>query len=1672
MTKLRWTTGRATRQIALGVVGAVTLALSVAVTPAAASPAPPGGPTAKVPSTAPAGKAAPAAGQAAPNGSQPNYQPAPCNVAQKKVGGKAFAQCFAMIHTALAGTVTADAAGPPPTALGPAQIQDAYSLPATGAGQTVGIVDAFGDSTAEADLGVFRAQFGLPPCTTDNGCFQKVDQRGGTNYPPDDAGWAGETSLDLDAVSAACPACHILLVEGDDNALDNLAIGVDTAVSLGAKFVSNSYGIAGETPDETLLDQHYDHPGVAVTASTGDIGNVTNWPATSPTVVGVGGTTLTQDSSPRGWHEAAWAGGGSGCSPFEPHPDYQNGIATNCPNNRANSDISADADPNTGLAVFDSIPFLGQSGWLQIGGTSLSSPLVAAMYALAGTPISGTDPVTYPYQAPATSLNDVTSGINGGCGNVLCQAGPGWDGPTGLGTPNGVSALTTGPHGNITGTVTDAATGKGLADATLTTAEGFRTTTDSSGHYLITIPVGTYTATYSRFGYASDTETNVAVTDGGTTTENVALHTTPAVTLSGTIADGSGHGWPLYTRISVAGDPDGPFFTDPITGHYSIQVPADASYDVTFTAQLPGYETVEQSVAVGSGSTTHDVPVPVSPDCVAPGYSTGSPCVKVTGGLVEGNVADLDTGNAINGATVTSVDQPVQKGTTAATPDDPANPDGFYWLFSSLTGSHPFAASHLQHAAKTQPVAVTADEPTRADFQLAAGKLTVNATSITKSQALGASTTTTLHFANTGSGAAQVNLAERRGSFEILRADGTRLDQNRIQSSAGAEVRRLDVPVSDRSLAAAGAKAGGARPSSVLPTGPWQAISDYPNAVMDNIADVWAGELYSVTGIDAATETGPHLRNELARFDPASGQWTQLTPIPTPRERPAGAIIDGKFYVVGGWDDEGFPIRTLDIYDIASNTWTTGAPIPTAWAASASAVADGKLYLVGGCDANHCGTQDVWVYDPASNAWSQAKDYPEQSSWSQCGDIAGRIYCAGTSSEDDAHAFAYDPRNDDWTPVASPPQQVWGAGYVAADGELLISGGVVNGEISNEGFAYDPESDTWSDLPASNNTVYRGAAACGLYRIGGAVGGFDVVASAELLPGFDDCAEQTDVPWLDESPAGFTLAPGASQDVVVTLNAADVTQPGAYTAAIAVTSNTSTRIGPMNVTLNVTPPKDWGTVAGTVSGTDCQHNALRPQGVAIQTDGTSFSTTMSTPAQDTYAFWASKKVNPLTITVNSPGWISQTAKKVKINQGKTTTVNFNLQVDCRTQRLSVRSDGTEGNTFSQSPSISRDGRYVAFESFASNLVPGDTNGAHDVFVSDRVAGTTERVSVAGDGSEGNDFSGSPSISADGRYVAFESFASNLVPGDTNGVEDVFVRDRIAGTTERVSVAGDGTPGDGNSLQPSITPDGRYVAFESLASNLVPGDTNSIKDVFVRDRVTGTTERVSVASDGTQGNQFAESASISADGRYVSFDTDASNLVSGDTNGTVDVLVHDRVTGTTERVSVASDGTQGNQTSAEPSVSADGRYVAYESLASNLVPGDTTGTWDVFVRDRAAGTTTRVSVAADGTASNPGFSEQPSISPDGRYVAFMSAASNLVPGDTNETEDVFVHDRVAGTNERVSVASDGTQGDLDSGNPAISADGRYVAFESDASNLVPVPGDTNFDADVFVRDRGR
>jgi Tol biopolymer transport system component len=409
-----------------------------------------------------------------------------------------------------------------------------------------------------------------------------------------------------------------------------------------------------------------------------------------------------------------------------------------------------------------------------------------------------------------------------------------------------------------------------------------------------------------------------------------------------------------------------------------------------------------------------------------------------------------------------------------------------------------------------------------------------------------------------------------------------------------------------------------------------------------------------------------------------------------------------------------------------------------------------------------------------------------------------------------------------------------------------------------------------------------------------------------------------------------------------------------------------------------------------------------------------------------------------------------------------------------TIRVSVASDGaqTTPESITFSPSISGNGRYVAFSSYATNLVLRDTNADADVFVRDWVTRRTTRISVSSRGKEGDGASLEATISADGRYVAFSSYATNLVPHDTNGTADVFLRDRLTGRTTRISTASDGTQGNDESRVAQISADGRYIAFTSWATNLVPGDTNRFYDAFVHDRRTGRTTRVSVASDGTQGNHASHVGAISPDGRYVTFASLANNLVPGDTNNPgpgfpEDAFVHDRITGRTTRVSVASDGTQSNGQSEPTAISRGGRYVLFSSTASNLVPADTNGVEDAFVHDRMTGRTTRVSVARHGTQANGG-SHAGGMSADGRYVTFTSSAENLVRGDTNAADDVFVRDRWSKRTVRVSLSSRGAQANGLSGDPVISADGRYVAYVSSATNLVP--GDTNDADDVFLSRR--
>jgi carboxypeptidase family protein len=539
--------------------------------------------------------------------------------------GPGHVACMALVRTDVAARMGPMAAGAAPSGYGPADLQSAYALPSTtaGGGQTVAIVDAYDDPNAEADLGAYRAQYGLAPCTTANGCFRKVAQDGSTNYPQPDYGWAEEISLDLDMVSAACPACHILLVEADDDTIQNLGAAVDEAVALGAKYVSNSYA-GTEDPTESSWDSsYYNHPGVVITAAAGDSGYGALYPAASPYVTSVGGTTLVADATTaRGWDESAWSGTGSGCSAYEPKPAWQ--VDTGCAN-RTTADVSAVADPDTGVAVYDTYQ---SGGWSVFGGTSVATPLIASINALAGAPQPGTYPAQYPYDAFLTGaggLNDVIAGSNGTCTPAyLCTAQPGYDGPTGLGTPDGVAAFAYHPHGTVTGAVTDSGTGQPVAGAQVAAAPYPSATavTSGGGGYQLDLPAGKWTLTVSDYGYQAQTVT-VTIPADGSLTQNIVLTGIPHQTVTGAVTAGSGQPWPLYAEVSWSDNAGhgGSVFTTPATGRYSLSLLQNASYTLQVTPLYPGYQPATEQVSVGTGPVTQNVALGVDLlACTAIGY--------------------------------------------------------------------------------------------------------------------------------------------------------------------------------------------------------------------------------------------------------------------------------------------------------------------------------------------------------------------------------------------------------------------------------------------------------------------------------------------------------------------------------------------------------------------------------------------------------------------------------------------------------------------------------------------------------------------------------------------------------------------------------------------------------------------------------------------------------------------------------------------------------------------------------------------------------------------------------------------------------------------------------------------------------------------------------------------
>ncbi|MFI2200635.1 putative Ig domain-containing protein [Streptomyces sp. NPDC020192] len=515
------------------------------------------------------------------------------------------ASCFAQRRTDIKQRLAAAVAAAAPSGLSPANLHSAYNLPTSaGSGMTVAIVDAYNDPNAESDLGTYRSTYGLSSCTKANGCFKQVSQTGSTtSLPTNDTGWAGEEMLDVDMVSATCPNCNIILVEANSANDTDLGIAENEAVSLGAKFISNSWG-GSESSSQTSEDTSYfKHPGVAITVSAGDSAYGAEYPATSQYVTAVGGTALTTASNSRGWSESVWhtsstEGTGSGCSAYDPKPSWQ--TDTGC-SKRMEADVSAVADPATGVAVYDTF---GGSGWAVYGGTSASSPIIASVYALAGTPGASDYPAKYPY-SHTSNLYDVTSGSNGSCStSYFCTAGTGYDGPTGWGTPNGTAAFTS---GGSTGGNTVTVTNPGSQSTTTGGSVSLQISASDSGSASLT-----YSASGLPTGLSINGSTGLISGTASTAgTYQVTVTATDSTGASGstsftwTVGGGGGGGCTSAQLLSNPGFESGNTAWTASSGVITNDT-GEAAHSGSYKAWLDGYgsshtDTLSQSVTIPAG---------------------------------------------------------------------------------------------------------------------------------------------------------------------------------------------------------------------------------------------------------------------------------------------------------------------------------------------------------------------------------------------------------------------------------------------------------------------------------------------------------------------------------------------------------------------------------------------------------------------------------------------------------------------------------------------------------------------------------------------------------------------------------------------------------------------------------------------------------------------------------------------------------------------------------------------------------------------------------------------------------------------------------------------------------------------------------------------------------------
>ncbi|GGU34282.1 kelch repeat-containing protein [Nocardioides albus] len=600
-------------------------------------------------------------------------------------------------------------------------------------------------------------------------------------------------------------------------------------------------------------------------------------------------------------------------------------------------------------------------------------------------------------------------------------------------------------------------------------------------------------------------------------------------------------------------------------------------------------------------------------------------CTPVDGSLLVGQVDDAVTGKGLAGARV-SLEGGLQRRLTAQpTPADEGLDDGYFSAFVPGAAAVTATATKDEYVADTVQIDPTPGQVTPVELALDAGRLEVTSSGLAPKVDMGATGKGVLRVANTGTAPATISLAARDAGSGVLAPDNNTSTRTPTPSPLA--------------------------PAST-PQAAWTAVPDYPTRIKDNAAGMYEGRIYSFGGFDTYGTTAASFR-----YDPQARAWEPIAAMPGERQNMAGAFLDGKFHVVGGWSDN---TKTMEpstlVYDPETDTWDRGPEVPVTRAAAGTAVMAGKIYLVGGCDTESCGHTEVFSYDPVFEEFERLADYPEPTSYLACGGFRGTVVCAGgknAAGEASRSVYSYDPIHDEWTPMAQLPRHIWGANATSANGSLLISGGFSNGPITRDGWRYDPTEDEWYSLPAAGAPRAQGGAACGMYRIGGTSGYDHPSSQVEVLEGYDDCVDTSPaLSWLDLEQETATIAPGESVSVGVSLGSSGVDQPGRYLARVGIKEDTPYDLSPLAVSMDVPAPRSWAAISGTVRGQSCDGTVAPLDRVTVSVKTASGRWTTVTRRDGEYLRWLSRDEGPFQVVVGRNGYTPQ-VRDIKLQKRST-----------------------------------------------------------------------------------------------------------------------------------------------------------------------------------------------------------------------------------------------------------------------------------------------------------------------------------------------------------------------------------------------------------------------------------